>query len=253
MKQQARKRFGQNFLVDDALITRIIQTIGPQPGELIIEIGPGREALTGPLLASAADLVVVEIDRDLVARLAERHPQLEVVCADALRVDFPALAAGRPYRLVGNLPYNISTPLMFHLLAQAPAPVDMHFMLQKEVVQRLVAGPGGKDYGRLSLMAQNLASIESLLAVPPEAFEPRPRVDSAVVRLRPRPQPLVPQQFQAAFSELVARAFTMRRKTIRNGLRELLSVQQIEAAGVDPGSRPEQLGLDEFLLLARQR
>lgn len=252
MKQQARKRFGQNFLVDEALIKRIIQTIGPQPGELIIEIGPGREALTGPLLASGAELLVVEIDRDLVARLNERHRQLQVLCADALRVDFPGLAAGRPYRLVGNLPYNISTPLMFHLLAQQPAPVDMHFMLQKEVVERLVASPGGKDYGRLSLMAQNLACIENLLKVPPEAFEPRPKVQSAVVRLQPRPVPLVPPELQAVFAQLVARAFTMRRKTIRNGLRGLLEVQQIEAAGVEPGSRPEQLGLEQFLCLARQ-
>ena len=250
MRHQARKRFGQNFLVDPSVIDRIISIIAPRAGDLIIEIGPGREALTGPLLESGAELVVVEIDRDLAARLGQRHPRLRVLCQDALKVDFAGLAEGRPYRLVGNLPYNISTPLMFHLLDQSPLPLDMHFMLQKEVVERMIAGPGGKDYGRLSLMTRNLAEVESLLAVPPAAFEPQPKVDSAIVALRPRPAPLVPETLQQPFSLLVARAFTMRRKTLRNSLRGYLSLEQIEAAGIDPSTRPEQLSLEDFTRLA---
>lgn len=250
MKHRARKRFGQNFLVDDAFIARIISVIAPRAGQQIIEIGPGREALTGPLMASGARLRVVEIDRDLAATIRSRHPGLEVICDDALRVNFSDLAGEEAYRLVGNLPYNISTPLMFHLMEQRKLPADMHFMLQKEVVDRLIAQPGSKTWGRLSLMTQNLAEISKLIDVPPEAFSPKPRVDSAIVRLVPRPSPLVPKEHQQAFNKLVAQAFTMRRKTLRNGLRGLLDTAQIESAGVDASWRPEQLSLKQFSQLA---
>lgn len=249
---RARKRFGQNFLVDERIIERIITSIAPQPGQLMIEIGPGREALTEPLLATGIELKVVEIDRDLVADLRTRHPHLEVIEGDALKVDFAQLAGGRPYRLLGNLPYNISTPLLFHLLAQQPAPQDMTFMLQKEVVDRMSAAPGSGTYGRLSLMCQAKAEIAMLLAVPPTAFEPRPKVDSAVVRVTPRAASLVPVEQEASFDRVVREAFSKRRKTLRNSLKPLLSGAQIEAAGVDPALRPEQVDLGGFLSLAGQ-
>ena len=248
---RARKRFGQNFLVDESVVERIVAAIAPTPGEVLIEIGPGREALTAPLLASGADLRVVEIDRDLAAGLRQRHPDLPVLEADALDVDFAALANGEPYRLVGNLPYNISTPILFHLLAQDPPPVDMHFMLQKEVVDRMTAAPGDRAMGRLGLMCQNRAEIVHLFDVPPEAFSPRPRVDSAIVRVVPRAQPRVPAELDGAFDEVVRLAFAKRRKTLRNSLKGRLDAGAIMAAGIDPGTRPETLGLDAFLALAR--
>jgi 16S rRNA (adenine1518-N6/adenine1519-N6)-dimethyltransferase len=249
---KARKRFGQNFLVDEAVIGRIVATIAPQRGERIVEIGPGQEALTEPLLASGADLAVVEIDRDLAARLRLRHPDLTIRQADALDVDFAELADGAPYRLVGNLPYNISTPILFHLLAQKPPPRDMHFMLQKEVVQRMTAGPGDRAQGRLGLMCQNRAEVTHLFDVPPTAFSPQPRVQSAIVRVTPRTEPLVPAPLEPMFDDLVRLAFGRRRKTLRNSLRDRLDADEIEAAGVDPGARPETLGLEDFRSLARQ-
>ena len=248
---KARKRFGQNFLVDEAVINRIIAAIAPAPGDHIIEIGPGQEALTGPLLASGARLTVVEIDRDLAAQLRFRHPDLDIRQADALDVDFAELAGDAPYRLVGNLPYNISTPILFHLLAQSPPPRDMHFMLQKEVVQRMTAGPGDRAQGRLSLMCQSRAEVTHLFDVPPGAFSPQPRVESAVVRVAPRAEPLVAKALEPAFEELVRLAFGRRRKTLRNSLRDRLDAAAIEAAGVDPGARPEALGLEDFRSLAR--
>lgn len=248
---RARKRFGQNFLVDATVVDRIVGAIAPGRDERIIEIGPGREAITGPLLDAGADLCVVEIDRDLAADLRRRRPSLEVVEADALTVDFAALGAGRPYRIVGNLPYNISTPLLFHLLDQDPAPRDMTFMLQKEVVERMTAVPGTKAYGRLSLACQDRAEVSTLFPVPPEAFEPRPKVDSAVVRVRPRAEAQVPPELAPAFHALVRQAFSQRRKTLRNSLRGQLDAAAIEAAGVDPGARPEQVDLAGFLALAR--
>ncbi len=250
-EHRARKRFGQNFLHDQDVIRRILAAISPAPGERIIEIGPGQEALTAPLAASGADLGVVEIDRDLAARLRARRPELEVIEADALDTDFTALAGGRPYRIVGNLPYNISTPLLFHLLAQDPPPVDMHFMLQKEVVDRITAEPGGGDWGRLGIMCRNRAEAEFLFTVPADAFEPRPKVESAVVRLRPRTEPLVPGDLAEPFDRLVRQAFSQRRKTLRNSLRALLPAEAIAAAGIDPGLRPERLDLPGFLALAR--
>ena len=185
MKHIARKRFGQHFLTDSAIIHRIVGVIDPRPGDALVEIGPGLGAMTDPLVASTGRLTVIELDRDLAARL-RRRPELEVVEADVLTVDFAALAqqAGRPLRVVGNLPYNISTPILFHLLGAVDHVADQHFMLQKEVVQRMAAGPGGKDYGRLSVMLQWRYDIESVLDVPPDAFEPPPRVDSAVARAR---------------------------------------------------------------------
>jgi 16S rRNA (adenine1518-N6/adenine1519-N6)-dimethyltransferase len=248
---KARKRFGQNFLVDEAVIGRIIAAIAPTPGDHIVEIGPGQEALTAPLLASGAKLTVVEIDRDLAARLRLRHPDLTIHQADALDVDFAELAGGTPYRLVGNLPYNISTPILFHLLAQTPPPRDMHFMLQKEVVRRMTAGRGDRAQGRLSLMCQNRAEVTHLFDVPPTAFSPRPRVESAIVRVTPRAEPLVPETLEPIFDELVRLAFGRRRKTLRNSLRDRLDAAAIEAAGIDPGARPEALGLEDFRSLAR--
>jgi len=250
VNHRARKRFGQNFLVDGNVIDRIVASIAPRPGERIVEIGPGREAITGPLIDAGADLAVVEIDRDLAASLRQRRPKLEVVCEDALSVDFSALSSGRRWRLVGNLPYNISTPLLFHVLGQHEPPADMHFMLQKEVVDRMTAAPGGGDYGRLSLACQNLAVVTPLFQVGPEAFDPRPKVDSAVVRLEPRANPLVPAAHQAAFDRLVLKAFSMRRKTLRNSLKGLVDDDGFQAAGVDPGARPETISLDAFARLA---
>lgn len=249
---RARKRFGQHFLIDERVVDRIVAAVAPRAGDFIVEIGPGREALTGPLAMSGAELTVVEIDRDLAARLVQRHPDLPVVCADALRVDYADLAAGRPYRLVGNLPYNISTPLLFHLLAQRPPPRDMHFMLQQEVVERMCAGPGGKSRGRLSLACENLARVEPLFAVPPAAFEPPPKVESAVVRVIPHAKPRVPSELTERFDRVVSRAFAQRRKTMRNSLRGLLDARALEEAGVDPATRPERLTLEQFSSLAAQ-
>ncbi|HNW64443.1 MAG TPA: 16S rRNA (adenine(1518)-N(6)/adenine(1519)-N(6))-dimethyltransferase RsmA, partial [Piscinibacter sp.] len=184
----ARKRFGQHFLADAGVIDAIVAAIDPRPGQALVEIGPGLGAMTGPLLERCERLTVIELDRDLAARL-RRNPRLDVVESDVLKVDFAALAdrLGQPLRVVGNLPYNISTPILFHLLAVASRVVDQTFMLQKEVVERMAARPGNKDYGRLSVMLQWRYDIESLLDVPPEAFEPPPRVDSAVVRMQPLP------------------------------------------------------------------
>ncbi len=250
VNHRPRKRFGQNFLVDQGVIDRIITAIAPGPDQRIVEIGPGQEALTGPLAASGADLAVVEIDRDLAATLRRRRPRLEVVEADALTVDFAALSSARPYRLVGNLPYNISTPILFHLLDQSPPPVDMHFMLQKEVVERMAASAGSRDWGRLGLMCQNRARVAPLFEVPAESFHPRPRVASAVVRLEPRDEPLVSQALESAFDEVVRQAFSQRRKTLRNSLGKLLDATRIEAAGVDPAARPERIDLEGFRELA---
>ena len=215
-----------------------------------MEIGPGLQALTGPLWDSGARLTLVEIDRDLAARLDTDHRDWRVINQDALTVDFGDLADGEAYRLVGNLPYNISTPILFHLLAQSPPPADMHFMLQKEVVDRMAAGPGSKTYGRLSLMCTNRAEITSLFPVPASSFDPAPKVESAFVRVTPRAQPLVDPSLETAFDRVVSQAFSQRRKTLRNSLKTLLDADAITAAGVDPATRPEQLDLDGFARLA---
>jgi len=224
MQHRARKRFGQNFLTDPGIIRRIIETIAPGPGQLILEIGPGQAALTEPLAASGADLHLLEIDRDLAAGLLRRFEKaahVQVHCGDALHMDFAALTAGRRFRLVGNLPYNISTPLLFHVLRWRDLIEDMHFMLQQEVVDRLAAAPGGKARGRLSIMCQYHCAVTPLFTVPPEAFHPAPSVHSAVVRLVPHAVPPVRISDMQRFERLVMQAFSMRRKTLRNSLRGL--------------------------------
>ncbi|MFO1270838.1 MAG: 16S rRNA (adenine(1518)-N(6)/adenine(1519)-N(6))-dimethyltransferase RsmA [Rubrivivax sp.] len=246
---QPRKRFGQHFLADPAVVDAIVDAIDPRPGDALVEIGPGLGALTQPLLARVPRLTVVELDRDLAARL-RRNPALEVIEADVLRVDFRALAAaaGRPLRVVGNLPYNISTPILFHLLEAADVVVDQHFMLQKEVVERMAAGPGGRDYGRLSVMLQWRYSIEPVLDVPPEAFDPPPRVDSAVVCMRPLPAPEGVDP--ALLGELVAVAFSQRRKLLRHTLGRWME-QRGAAVGFDLQRRAEEVPVAEYLGLAK--
>ena len=253
MEHRARKRFGQNFLADPRIIQQIVDTIAARPGQLIIEIGPGKAALTAPLAATGATLHLLEIDRDLAARLERQFGgvgNVRVHCADALRTDFSELSAGQRFRLVGNLPYNISTPLLFHVLRWGQLIEDMHFMLQQEVVERLAARPGSKAWGRLSIMCQYHCEVTPLFTVPPEAFQPAPRVQSAIVRLVPHASPPVRVTDMARFERLVKQAFSMRRKTLRNSLRGLLDSAAIAAAGIDPGLRPEALTLAQFATLA---
>lgn len=256
MSHRPRKRFGQNFLHDSAAIERILRAVSPAAGQALVEIGPGKGAITEGLLHAAGALHVVELDRDLIPLLEQRCAgagDLTVHSADALRFDFCALAppAGG-LRVVGNLPYNISTPLLFHLLGQLRCIGDMHFMLQKEVVQRLSAGPGTGDYGRLSVMVQYRCRVEPLFVIRPGAFTPPPKVDSAFVRLVPHGQPPVMVEDEQSLQIVVSRAFGQRRKTLRNALKGLLSGPQIEDCGVDPDLRPERLGLQEFAALSNQ-
>ncbi len=249
-----RKRFGQNFLHDRAVLGRIVAAIAPQRDDAMIEIGPGLGALTMPLLQRLEHLEVVEIDRDLTAALRAMAPpeRLTIHNADALRFDFAARApaAGR-LRIVGNLPYNISTPLLFHLLGQAAAIQDMHFLLQKEVVERMVAAPGSKRYGRLTVMLGARAQARQLFTVGPGAFRPAPKVDSAVVRIEPLAEPLVPPSVEGSFRRVVNQAFSNRRKTLRRALTGILDPAAIAATGIDGGRRPEELATDDFLALAR--
>ena len=250
MKHIARKRFGQHFLTDSAIIHRIVGVIDPRPGDALVEIGPGLGAMTDPLVASTGRLTVIELDRDLAARL-RRRPELEVVEADVLTVDFAALAqqAGRPLRVVGNLPYNISTPILFHLLGAVDHVADQHFMLQKEVVQRMAAGPGGKDYGRLSVMLQWRYDIESVLDVPPDAFEPPPRVDSAVVRMLPLPD--APALDPGLLGEIVTVAFSQRRKLLRHTLGRWLDQRGV-VGPFDVQRRAEEVPVTEYIELAQR-
>ncbi len=248
-----KKRFGQHFLRDRGVVARIVAALAPQPGDRVVEIGPGTGALTRELLARLPHLDAVELDRDLIARLESEFPRERFTLhpGDALKFDFCRLAAGDGrLRLVGNLPYNISTPLLFHLLDQAHCVQDMLFMLQKEVVQRLAASPGGKDYGRLSVMIQYRCAVEKLFDVAPGAFNPPPKVDSAVVRLVPHQAPPVAVDDPERFALLVRAAFASRRKTLRNNLKGLLSAEQIAAVGIDPGRRAETLSLSEFAALS---
>lgn len=244
----ARKRFGQHFLADESVIDAIVEAIDPKPGEALVEIGPGLGAMTDPLVARCGHLTVVELDRDLAARLRKR-PELTVVESDVLQVDFAALsqASGQKLRVVGNLPYNISTPILFHLLDAVDHIVDQHFMLQKEVVDRMAAAPGGKDYGRLSVMLQWRYAIASVLDVPPEAFDPPPRVDSAVVRMRPRP---APEGIDASLlGELVTVAFSQRRKLLRHTLGRWLDERGL-GGSFDVQRRAEEVPVAEYLALA---
>ncbi len=254
MTHQARKRFGQNFLHDPGVIRRIVECIAPCPGQRIVEIGPGQGAITTELLQAAGRLDAIELDRDLLEPLARRCAEvgeLHIHSADALRFDFCRLAGnGQRLRVVGNLPYNISTPLLFHLLEQAECIEDMHFMLQKEVVARMAAEPGGKDYGRLSVMLQARCEVTPLFDIGPGAFRPAPKVESAFVRLLPHRKPPVRIDDPALFARLVTQAFAQRRKTLRNNLRELISPEAMLQLGIDPTRRAETLGLAEFAALA---
>jgi len=249
-----RKRFGQHFLHDPGTIARIIDSVAPTPGEHLVEVGPGRGALTWGLLARARRLDAIEIDRDLAAGLradARAAHGLTVRVENALATDFASLRAEGPaLRIVGNLPYNISTPLLFHLLQSRAAIADMHFMLQKEVVVRMTAQPGGKDYGRLTVMLAAYAEVEALFDVGPGAFTPPPRVWSAVVRLRPSATPRFPIGSDPMLRSVVTSAFSHRRKTLRNGLKGMLTGEEIEDCGIDPSLRPETLAPAQFGVLA---
>ncbi len=248
MKHQPRKRFGQHFLTDTGVLDAIVGAIDPKPGQALIEIGPGLGALTMPLLERCQQLTVIELDRDLAARL-RKNTALEVIEADVLKVDFNALAAQRKtkLRVVGNLPYNISTPILFHLLEAAAQTLDQHFMLQREVVMRMAASPGTKDYGRLSVMLQWRYHVERVLDVPPEAFEPPPRVDSAVVRMLPWAQPaeVDPKTLEA----LVASAFSQRRKLLRHSLGRWLDERGFSGT-FDLQRRGEEVPVAEYVALA---
>ena len=249
----AKKQLGQHFLADRHYIDRIVMAVNPKDGDRLVEIGPGQGAITLPLLRVHPKLTVIEFDRDLIAPLtaaAEPLGDLTIVQGDVLRVDFTALAAGEPIRLVGNLPYNISSPILFHALEHAAVVRDMHFMLQKEVVDRMAAGPGSKVFGRLSVMLQAYCQVTSLFVVPPGAFRPPPKVDSAVVRLVPRDPASIGINDHKRFAEVVKAAFGQRRKTLRNALNNVVSAEQFAAAGVRPDARAEQLDVAEFIALA---
>lgn len=252
---RARKRFSQNFLHDTHYIARIVDSIAPRPGDRLVEIGPGLGALTEVLLARAGHMRCVEIDRDLAARLRERFTpdRLQVIEGDALATDWAALAreAGGPLRIVGNLPYHISTPLLFVLLPVAAHVADQHFMLQREVIDRMVAPPGGKDYGRLSVTLQLRYAMTKLFDVPPGAFSPPPQVTSSVVRMRPRPAGDLPDVPFDTIERVVGAAFNQRRKTLRNALATVMDEDAIRAAGVDPAARAETLPGAAFVALAR--
>ena len=261
----AKKHLGQNFLHERTIIDKIVQAVNPKPGERLVEIGPGQGAITFPLLGRHGELTVIEFDRDLIFPLTEAaraHGTLTVIHRDVLKVDFSALAAddghhggagaqpGGTIQLVGNLPYNISSPILFHALDHAPVIRDMHFMLQKEVVDRMGAAPGSKVYGRLSVMLQAWCKVTSLFVVPPGAFRPPPKVDSAVVRLVPRDPDTVGIIDRRRFADVVRAAFGQRRKTLRNALNGVVTPDQFDAAGVRSDARAEQLEVAQFIALA---
>jgi 16S rRNA (adenine1518-N6/adenine1519-N6)-dimethyltransferase len=249
-----RKRFGQHFLHDPAIIQRIVAAFDAKPADVVAEIGPGPGVLTRALAGHVHSLHAVEIDRDLAAERIDEfadNPEVAIHTGDALEFDFCSLTqAVQQLRVIGNLPYNISTPLLFHLLEQAACIRDMLFMLQKEVVDRMVAAPGGRDYGRLSVMVQWRCQVERLFVIGPGAFRPPPRVDSAVVRLRPYTQPPVTVDQPQWFARIVREAFSHRRKTLRNALGTLLTADEIERTGTDGGRRPETLSVAEFAAIA---
>ena len=252
MKHIARKRFGQHFLTDAGIIGAIVDAIDPRPGQVMVEIGPGLAALTQPLVERLGRLIVIELDRDLAARL-RAHPQLAVVESDVLKVDFAALAqaqAANKLRVVGNLPYNISTPILFHLLDHVDVIEDQHFMLQKEVIDRMVAQPATSDYGRLSVMLQWRYAMENVLFVPPGSFDPPPRVDSAVVRMVPHAVP--PPVDVARLSEIVQVAFSQRRKILRHTLGRWLEEKGL-AGDFDVQRRAEEVPVSEYVALAQRQ
>jgi len=251
---RARKRFGQNFLVSPGVIRKIIDAVNPRDGDTVVEIGPGLGALTGPLLEQVAHLHVVEIDHDLIARLRRHYPpeRLTIHEGDALQFDFSALKGAGPLKIVGNLPYNISSPLLFHLAEMADRVAEMHFMLQKEVVDRIVAAPGSGDYGRLSVMLQWRFWMERLFIVPPGSFNPAPKVDSAVVRMIPLKVGAggTAVEDTTMFARLVAAAFSQRRKMLRNTLKEFGGEALLESQGILPTARAEELPVDTYVRLA---
>ena len=251
----AKKHLGQNFLHERSVVDRIVLAVDPRPGDRIVEIGPGQGALTLPLLDRHGALTAIEFDRDLLqplAAAAQAHGALTLVAADVLTVDFTALAGGTPLRLVGNLPYNLSSPILFHALDHAAAVRDMHFMLQKEVVERMAAGPGSKVYGRLSVMLQAYCTVTPLLKVPPGAFRPAPKVDSAVVRLVPRAPGSIGIVDRKRFADVVRAAFGQRRKTLRNALDGVVNSATMVSAGIRPDARAEQLAVVDFIRLSNR-
>ena len=248
---RARKRFGQNFLHDPGIISRIVAAINPKTGDNLIEIGPGQGALTFPILKKSGSLTAIELDRDLVRILestAAEHGELCLLSQDALKTDFARF--GEKQRIIGNLPYNISSPLLFHLLEYRHLISDMHFMLQKEVVDRMAAVPGNKTYGRLSVMIQTYCNVSKLIDVPPGAFNPPPAVDSAVVRLRPREPDDIPAHTPENLAQIVSMAFAQRRKTLRNNLRAVLNEEQIASTGIKASVRAETLSVIDFCRLS---
>ena len=249
---RARKRFGQNFLVDPTIIQSLVSAISPKNADNILEIGPGLGALTKPLLTKVDHLEVVELDRDLIEQLEQLNSKGKTVIVhqhDALKFDFSS--PDKPRRIVGNLPYNISTPLIFHLLDQLPSIIDMHFMLQKEVVERICAPSGSRNFGRLSAMVQSKCFTQTLIDVPAESFSPAPKVTSAFIRLTPHSQHLVPTELEAAFKTIVQVCFSQPRKTLTNNLRKIISSDEITAMGIDPSIRPQQLTLNNLVTLAK--
>jgi len=249
MKHIPRKRFGQNFLSEPDIIRSCIEAIHPAPDDLMVEIGPGLGALTQPLIKTLAHLHTVELDRDIVSWMQKHYPadKITIHNVDALKFDFSSL--GEKIRVVGNLPYNISTPILFHLLESVAHIADMHFMLQKEVVERMVAEPSTPEYGRLSVMLQYRLHMEHLFTVPPEAFDPAPKVESAFVRLVPYPALPHPATDEKLFAKIVAMAFSQRRKTLRNTLKSILDDAGFAALGIDPQLRAENLGVVEFVAI----
>ena len=254
-EHQARKRFGQNFLVDANIIQRIVRAVSPRASDRLVEIGPGQGAITGELLRACPSLQVVELDRDLIPLLQNKfsaYPELSIHAADALKFDFGQLVVeGQQLRVVGNLPYNISTPLLFHLLSYRGLIADMHFMLQKEVVERMAAEPGNKDYGRLSIMCQYFCAVEFLFEVGPGCFRPAPKVDSAIVRLTPHQALPFPAEDPKLLDNLVKSAFQQRRKTLRNALKQWLpDADMWQQVHIDPQQRPENLSVRDYVTLA---
>lgn len=254
MEHRPRKRFGQHFLHDQRIIGKILAAIAPQPGQKLLEIGPGLGAITLPLLERCGALTAIELDRDVIPELeaaAAGKGELRVIQGDALKTDISALAPPeQKLRLLGNLPYNISTPLLFHFLEHAGRISDMHFMLQKEVVMRMAAGPGGKEYGRLTVMLAARCKVEPLFNIGSGAFRPPPKVESSFVRLIPHAIPPFPIADPARFAHVVTQAFSHRRKTLRNALAGLVDAETMVAAGIDPKARPETLGPEDFARLS---
>lgn len=254
-RHQARKRFGQNFLIDDNIINQIAALFENTdlPEHTLVEIGPGRGALTNALLKQGLALTAIELDKDLIPILQTKfshYRDFDLLQGDALRVDFKELSQGKPLRLVGNLPYNVATPLIFSLLEDIEHIVDMHFMLQWEVVARLCAAPGDAHFGQLSLIVQNLCETRAMLNVPATAFSPAPKVESGFISIKPRATPLVKKDLHQAFNKIVKTSFMHRRKTLRNNLKGVLEAQQIQDAGVDPGARAETIDIESYAKLA---